>query len=420
MAAPPAIQAGMNSGFSVFGATASSTAGPLVNPDTAMRVTTVWRCISLIAGTVATQPLLLYRRAGAGQEIAKEHRLYRVMCRRPNQWMTRIEFWRLLMTWLLQVGNAYAFIQRDGRGRVMQVLPVHPSLVRVYRAYDGTPVYTFSLWYGTEQFTVTGDNMLHLRWGAVNPYMGLSPIAMHAEAIGDAIAARQFGSQFFAGGAAVSGVLTVQGSLGEDAQRRVAAQWAAAYSGPSNAHKTAVLGNGAKYERIGIPPNEAQWLELRGFQVEDLGRIYGVPPHLLGATTKSTSWGTGIEQMTLGFIKFSLAEHFSNIAQSCERDLLLDGEDDDYFFGHDLSSLERGDLKSFAEAMSKLYNIASVNPNEVRGRVGLNPYEQGNQFRAPVNTALAGDSEGSGIGAGASAEDIAAAVLEMLAPYLQN
>ncbi|WP_281390043.1 phage portal protein [Azospirillum tabaci] len=396
-----------------------STAGPVVNAETAMRVTSVWRSISLVSGTISTAPLMLYRRVGNGKERAIKHPLYRVVCRRPNGWMTRLEFWRLLMTWLLQHGNSYAFIQRDGRGRVVALLPVHPSLVRVYRAFDGTPIYEFSIWYGTERFRVTGDNMFHLRWGAVNPYLGMSPIAVHAEAIGDAIAARQFGSQFFANGAAMSGVLSVPGQLGEDAQRRIAAQWAVNYSGPANAHRTAVLANGAKYERIGIPPNEAQWLELRGFQVEDIGRIYGVPPHLLGATTKSTSWGTGIEQMTLGFIKFTLNEHFANIAQSCDRDLLLEDDDDEYFFEHDISNLERGDLKSLLEAMSKGFSCAAVNPNEIRERIGLNPYADGEKFFYPVNTAPNSDLAAAGA-AGMSVSDIAAAVAEILLPHLQD
>jgi len=389
---------GLGSALSIAPTMRAAAAGVAVTPDTAMRVTTVLRCINLISQAEASLPLVLYREERRGERFpAETHPLYRILLRRPNNWQTPFEFKRLLMVWLLQRGNAYAFVQRDGFGQVKQLIPVHPNLVTVLRAWDGTPVYDFSIWPGAPRLRVTNENMIHLRWMTLDGYTGLSPIALAAESIGVSIAAEDYGARFFGGGAQPNGVLTLPGKLSEDAQRRVGAQWAATYNGLSNSHKTVVLSDGAKYERIGIPPDEAQFLELRGFQVEDIARIYGPPPHMVGHTSKTTSWGSGIGEQALGFLKFVLRPlYLTGVEEELNRALLLDSEDEEFFIRHDTAELERGNMAAIAEWARKLLDGGVVNPNEVRARFDMNPYPGGERFRVPSNTFAQDSAQAAG------------------------
>lgn len=396
--------AGPATALAVMRASAPVSAGVAVTAETALRVTAVLRSITLISEAEASLPLVLYREEGRNEKFpATDHPLYRILYRRPNGWQTPFEFKRLLMTWLCQRGNAYAHVVRDEAGRVRALLPVHPSLVTPLRAFDGTPVYDFCVWPGTPRYRVTSDSMIHLRWATVDGYTGLSPIAVCAQSVGVSIAAEDYGARFFGGGAQPNGVLTMPGELSEAAAKRLRGQWEQTYAGLSNAHKTAILSDGAKYERIGIPPHEAQFLELRGFQVDDIGRIWGVPPHMLGNTTKSTSWGSGILEQSKGFLTFVLRpKYLTGTEEEFNRALLLDSEDGEYFIRHDTSELERGDMAALSVWASRLLIAGAISPNEVRSRFDMNPYDGGDQYRVPANTFATTD--GKALAAGPAVE----------------
>lgn len=376
---------------SLGGSTTSFSANK-VGPDNAMRSTAVLRAVSLLSETVGMIPLILYQETEKnGQEYkarAKKHPAYAVVTRRPNPWQSAYEFWRMMMMHVALRGNAFAWIMRDEKGDVRGLFPVHPNLVQIYRNGDGTCRYEFRLWFAdTQVYSVTQDNMMHLRWMSQDGYVGLSPVQLAAQSVGVSLDAEEYGSRFFSQGAKLSGIISLPGKLNDDAQKRAVTFWNRFFDGMHNAHKVAVLSDGADFKQVSISPKDSQFLELRQFQVDDIARIYGVPPHMIGSMSKSTTWGSGLEQQTLGFLRFTIKPHLAMIAGAATRDLLLPNDEADFLFKHDESALLDGDMQALSSWASSLYNVAAINPNEIRARMGLNPYEGGDQYRAPVNTA---------------------------------
>lgn len=266
-----------------------------------MQTTAVYACVRILAEAIAGLPLQLYRyKPDDSKEKALDHPLYYLLHTEPNPEMTSFIFRETLMSHLLMWGNAYAQIIRDGAGRVLSLYSLLPSRMTVDRTDGGQLFYE----YRTDASSVIlhPQNVLHIPGLEFDGLVGYSPIAMAKNAIDMAIATEEYGAKFFANGANPGGVLEHPGVVKDP--KRVRESWNAVYQGSGNAHRIAVLEEGMKFNSIGIPPEQAQFLETRKFQINEIARIFRVPPHMVGDLEKSSF--SNIEQQSLEFVKYTL------------------------------------------------------------------------------------------------------------------
>ena len=331
------------SGYSFF------FAGKNVNERSAMQMTAVYSCVRILAEAVAGLPLHLYRyKEDGGKEKALDHPLYNLLHDEPNPEMSSFVFRETLMTHLLLWGNAYAQIIRNGKGEVIALYPLMPNRMVVDRDTKGRLYYQYTT--STEDApTMKGvtvnlppSDVLHIPGLGFDGLVGYSPIAMAKNAIGMAIACEEYGAKFFANGAAPGGVLEHPGTI-KDPQR-VRESWQSTFGGSGNSNKIAVLEEGMKYTPIGISPEQAQFLETRKFQVNEIARIFRVPPHMVGDLEKSSF--SNIEQQSLEFVKYTLDPWVIRWEQTIHRSLLLPDEKSQYFVKFNLEGLLRGDYQS--------------------------------------------------------------------------
>lgn len=346
-----------------------STAGKNVNERSAMQMTAVYACVRILSEAIAGLPLHMYRyKDEGGKEKALDHNLYQLLHDEPNPEMTSFVFRETLMTHLLLWGNAYAQIIRNGKGEVIALYPLMPNRMTVNRDSNGMLYYQYQK-SNDDAPTMEGSSVilspsevLHVPGLGFDGLVGYSPIAMAKNAIGLSIAAEEYGAKFYANGAAPSGVLEHPGVLKDPA--KVRDSWNAAFGGSSNSHKVAVLEEGLKYTPISISPNEAQFLETRKFQIDEIARIFRVPPHMVGDLEKSSF--SNIEQQSLEFVKYTLDPWVVRWEQSLSRALLSEDEKKTYFFKFNVDGLLRG---SYHERMQG-YSIGIQNgfmcPNDVR------------------------------------------------------
>ena len=326
-----------------------STSGKPVNEHSAMQMTAVYACVRILSEAVAGLPLHLYRYEIDGNKTkATDHTLYTLLHDEPNPEMTSFVFRETLMTHLLLWGNAYAQIIRNGKGEIVALYPLMPNKMRVDRDDLGHLYYTYSM--SKDEATAKNSttvilkpsDVLHIPGLGFDGLVGYSPIAMAKNAIGMAIACEEYGAKFFANGASPSGVLEHPGILKDP--ERIRDSWNAAYGGSSNSHKVAVLEEGMKYTPISISPNEAQFLETRKFQVNEIARIFRVPPHMVGDLEKSSF--SNIEQQSLEFVKYTLDPWVIRWEQNLGRALFTPEEKKTLFFKFNVDGLLRGDYAS--------------------------------------------------------------------------
>jgi len=350
-----------------FGGTSS---GKPVNETTAMQMTAVYSCVRILSEAVAGLPLNVYRYNNTGgKERALKHPLYRLLHDEPNPEMTSFAFRETLMSHLLLWGNAYAQVIRNARGEVIALYPLMPDKMTVDRDNNGRLFYLYQR--GAEDAKAVGNDrrvylppsdVLHIPGLGFDGLIGYSPIAMAKNAIGLAMATEEYGAKFFANGAAPSGVLEHPGTI-KDPQR-VRDSWNAAYQGSSNAHKIAVLEEGMKYTPIGISPEQAQFLETRKFQINEIARIFRVPPHMLADLEKSSF--SNIEQQSLEFVKYTLDPWVVRWEQSMCRVLLSESEKPAYFIKFNVDGLLRGDYASRMSGYATARQNGWMSANDIR------------------------------------------------------
>lgn len=326
-----------------------STSGKRVNERSAMQMTAVYSCVRILSEAVAGLPLHLYKYTNGGRrEKAVEHPLYFLLHDEPNPEMTSFVFRETLMTHLLLWGNAYAQIIRNGKGEVMALYPLMPDRMTVDRDEKGRLYYEYATSSDdapiNKKSTVklSPSDVLHIPGLGFDGLVGYSPIAMAKNAIGMAIACEEYGAKFFANGAQPSGVLEHPGTIKDPS--RVRESWQNTFGGSQNANKVAVLEEGMKYTPISISPEQAQFLETRKFQINEIARIFRVPPHMVGDLEKSSF--SNIEQQSLEFVKYTLDPWVSRWEQSMVRSLLTVEEKKQYFIKFNVDGLLRGDYQS--------------------------------------------------------------------------
>lgn len=357
----------LGSGYSFL--MGSSTAGKNVTERSAMQMTAVYSCVRILAEAVAGLPLHLYRyKEDNGKEKAIDHTLYHLLHDEPNPEMSSFVFRETLMTHLLLWGNAYAQIIRNGKGEVIALYPLIPSRMTVNRDENGQLYY--------EYFSVSDDinsnssrtvvlmpkDVLHIPGLGFDGLVGYSPIAMAKNAIGMAIACEEYGAKFFANGAAPSGVLEHPGTIKDP--KKVREAWQSQFGGSSNAGRVAVLEEGMKYTPISISPEQAQFLETRKFQINEIARIFRIPPHMVGDLEKSSF--SNIEQQSLEFVKYTLDPWVIRWEQSLMRALLSNDEKKEYFIKFNLEGLLRGDYESRMKGYSIGRQNGWMSANDIR------------------------------------------------------
>lgn len=357
--------AGSNYSF-LFG---GSTSGKPVNEHTAMQMTAVYSCVRILAEAVAGLPLHLYKYTDSGgKEKALSHPLYFLLHDEPNPEMSSFVFRETMMTHLLLWGNAYAQIIRNGKGEVIALYPLMPNRMSVDRDASGNLYYSYTR-YSDDAPTMNGvavtlrpSDVLHIPGLGFDGLVGYSPIAMAKNAIGMAIACEEYGAKFFANGAAPGGVLEHPGTI-KDPQK-VRESWNAAYQGSSNSHRVAVLEEGMKYQPIGISPEQAQFLETRKFQINEIARIFRVPPHMVGDLEKSSF--SNIEQQSLEFVKYTLDPWVIRWEQAISRALLRSDEKKQYFSKFNVDGLLRGDYVSRMSGYATARQNGWMSANDIR------------------------------------------------------
>ncbi|TCT14583.1 HK97 family phage portal protein [Natranaerovirga pectinivora] len=351
-----------------------TTSGKTVNEKTALQTTAVYACVRILAETIASLPLHTYEYTKAGKEKAINHHLYQLLHDEPNPEMTSFVFRETLMSHLLLWGNAYAQIIRDGNGKVICLYPLLPNKMVVDRTSSGEIYYNYSKENG-EQAYLTKEEVIHIPGLGFDGLVGYSPIAMAKNAIGMAIATEEYGASFFSNGANPGGVLEHPGILKDP--KRVRDSWNSVYQGSNNANKVAVLEEGMSFKPIGIPPEQAQFLQTRKFQINEIARIFRIPPHMIGDLEKSSF--SNIEQQSLEFVKYTLDPWVIRWEQAMQKALLLPSEKNKYFIKFNVDGLLRGDYQSRMNGYAVGRQNGWLSANDIRELENLNriPEEQG-------------------------------------------
>ena len=367
------------SSYSFF--TGNSTAGKPVTERTAMQMTAVYSCVRILAEAIAGLPLHVYEYTKTGgKEKAIKHPLYHILHDEPNPEMSSFVFRETLMTHLLLWGNAYAQILRNGKGEVIGLYPLMPNKMTVDRDEQG---HLFFRYQRTNDEALKPDStviltpqeVLHIPGLGFDGLVGYSPIAMAKNAIGLAIATEEYGAKFFANGAAPSGVLEHPGTIKDPA--KVRESWNSTFGGSGNAGKVAVLEEGMKYTPISISPDQAQFLETRKFQINEIARIFRVPPHMVGDLEKSSF--SNIEQQSLEFVKYTLDPWVVRWEQSIMRTLFSPEEKKRYYVNFNLEGLLRGDYQSRMNGYAVARQNGWMSANDIRELENLDriPAEEG-------------------------------------------
>ena len=386
----------------------SSSAGKYVTERSAMQMTAVYCCVRILSEAVASLPLQFYRYTDeGGKEKAVDHPLYFLLHDEPNLEMTSFIFRETLMGHLLIWGNAFAQIIRNGKGEIIALYPLMPDRMKVDRDNNGRLYYEYTVYDSDDVDDKAGrivrlqpHDVLHIPGLGFDGLVGYSPIAMAKNAIGLAIATEEYGSKFFANGAAPSGVLEHPGTIKDPS--RVRESWQATFGGSGNANKIAVLEEGMKYTPISISPEQAQFLETRKFQIDEIARIFRVPPHMIGDLEKSSF--NNIEQQSLEFVKYTLDPWVSRWEQAMVRSLLTPAEKKKYFFKFNVDGLLRGDYQSRMNGYATARQNGWMSANDIRELENLDriPEEEGgdaylvNGNMIPIQVAMQGLNAESG------------------------
>lgn len=366
--------------------------GVSVNAGNALRSSVAYGCIRIISGSVANLPLQIKRRVDdRTRQNATDTTIWRVLNRRPNNWMKPAQFKRMLQAHVLLRGNAYAYKSRDVRGDVQALLPLHPDRVETVQLEDNSIKHIWTRKNG-KRVEFNQDEILHLFLFTLNGYTGVSPITYARESIGLALAQQDHGRAVFDNGARVGGVLRHEKSLSNEAYERLRADMEDFRSGGEREATTLILEDGMDWKPIAMNSHDAQWIESRKLSNTDIAMYYGVPPHMLGETDKSTSWGTGIDSQGQGYVTYTLEDHLTMWEEAITADCLDEKRDADLYAKFNRNALVKGDIKARWESYAKGLQWGVYSPNKVLELEDENPRDGGDIYYPPPN--MTADSKG--------------------------
>ncbi|MGD1146966.1 MAG: phage portal protein [Thermoanaerobaculaceae bacterium] len=352
----------------------TSAAGPIVTELTASKSTAVLACTRVISETTASLPRRVCQQLQpAGKRAAPTHPLFRIVHDKPNPMMTSFTFFETLQAHLCIWGNAYAEIVRNGNGEVAELWPIPPARVTsIWLDWNLHQMQYQIILPDGRPIVLTSDQILHVPGLSFDGFLGKSPVRLMAETIGLSLAAEEFTSRFFSNGAQLSGVVQHPGVMSDPAAQRFMKSIEEKHTGLPNAFRVMLLEEGAKWQETGMKLVEAQVLELRKFQVEDIARAYRVPLHLIQATDKSSNWGTGIEQLTIAFVTYCMRPWIVRWEQALQK-LFPPQDTAQYFVEFQFDALMRGDYASLTKGLQLGRVNGWLNADEIREALGYNP-----------------------------------------------
>ncbi|MFJ2989962.1 phage portal protein [Collimonas sp. NPDC087041] len=360
-----------------------SDSGQLVTTQSALSLTALQACVSLIAESIAQLPLELYRRTGDGTRLpARDHSLYNILASTPNGWQTPFEYREQSQILAGLRGNSFSLIDRNSDGSVAALYPVYPERMQVFKGADLMPYYQLD---GGE---LMPQRMVHhVRWLSLNGYTGLSPVLLHANAVGHAQAIQQYAGKSFANGTALAGVIERAREAppikDQAAIDRIVSDWETKFGGSGNAKKVALLQEGMTFRALSMTNADAELISVLKLMALDIARIYKVPPHMIGELDKATF--SNIEHQAIQFVIYTLLPWIRRHEQAMMRDLLLPSERADYFIEFNVSGLLRGDQKSRYDAYAIARQWGWLSVNDIRRLENLPPIDGGNVYLQPLN-----------------------------------
>ena len=362
-----------------------SSTGIPVDETSAITLSAVWASVRIISETLASIPVDVYYRDGETRRRASEHPVSKLLAHNPNKTSSSFTFRETLAANLCLHGNAYAIIVRDAAARPIELVSVHPNRVKI-KVNKGEKFYTVD-----DKKTYSDEEMLHFVGLSFDGVKGQSPLDALRDAIGMGIAAQQFGAEFFGNGANMGGVLTHPGRLTDDQIKRLKDSWNRSNAGLGKSNGTAVLEEGMKYERIGIPPDAAQFLQSRRFTVEDIARAFRVPPAML-AEMSNSSTRANVEEQAISFVRDTMNPYIARFETELNRKLFREDELGTYYVRFTVDGLLRGDIKSRYSSYSIARQWGWLSVNDIRDLENLNPIEGGDTYLSPLNMAPVAES----------------------------
>jgi HK97 family phage portal protein len=367
-----------------------SKTGVSVTEQSALTNVAVWSCVRILSETVASLPLFLYQRMERGKQRAIDHPLYSLLHDRPNPEMTSFTFRETLMAHLVTWGNAYAEIEyQDDRLTPKALWPLRPDMMRVERDKQTKQiVYRYSLPADYGQTVLPAYKVLHIPGLGFDGIVGYSPITMARESIGLSMGLEEYGARFFSGGATPGGVLEHPAKLSKEAQDRLRSSWNEMHQGLSNQHRIAILEEGMKFNKIGIPLDDAQFLESRKFQKSEIAALFHVPPHMIGDLERATF--SNIEEQALEFVVYTMRPWLVRWEQVFNWKLLTAPGDDVYFAEFMVDALLRGNIQARYQAYATARQWGWMSANDIRELENQNPIDGGDIYLNPLNMIAAG------------------------------
>src|SRR5262245_1582655 len=371
--------------------------GTRVDHTSAMEISSFYACVRIISETVASLPCILYRRIDEqGKNRAPEHPLFPILRRRANEFHSAMEFFELMQSWVLTWGNGFAWIQRNGGGEIVNLWPMQPDRMKIKLMngrlwYYWTPPPSWFAELGNDpsllrEITLRDDEVLHVK-GLGDWIIGYSPVDRFRETLGLCKAEEEYRARFFRNDARPGAVVEYPGQLSDTAYQRYKQDWQETYAGLGNKFKVAFLEGGLKWHDVGFPPETAEFIEGRKFQIEEVARIFQVPLILLQSTEKATSWGTGIEQFNLAFLTYTIRPWLVRWEERIDMALLSGSDRERYFVEFLFNALERADIKTRHEAYRVAIESGWMSRNEARALENMNPATGLDSFLVQQNLA---------------------------------
>lgn len=370
--------------------------GVTVTEGSAMRVAAVYACVALLTRSQAMLRQTLFRQDAQGKLTEERKHPVAKILRQPNTWQTPFDFESMCTAHKKLRGNSYSLITRGGDGRPLMLTPLDPSQMTVVQNDSLELVYKYRRPNGTV-ITFAAADIHHRRELVTNGFVGMSPLEAARQAIGMSMQMRSYSGGLFKNAAVPSGVLTHPKALSEPAQKRLKDQFEERYTGAENAGRPLLLEEGLSWVKLGMTAEDTQFIESRKFERAEIAMFYGVPPHMIGDVERGTSWGSGIEQQSLGFLVHTLLPHLINDEQALARDLLTDAEREEFVIKHDVAILTRADFLNRQQGLQIQKQNGVINANEWRKVESYNPREDegGEEYRDTGGVALQpGDPSG--------------------------
>lgn len=348
-----------------------SDAGISINQETALNYTAFWSCVRLLSETLASLPCLLYERLEPrGKKRATDHPLYKILHDEPNPEMDSFSFFETLMYHLAACnGNCYSYIDWNGNLTINSLWIMNPDKTTKTRNDRGEIEYKYQSDNGT--ITLPAYRVWHVPGFGYDGLKGYTPLTYMRNQIGLGVAAEKMGSKLFSNGLTFGGFLEHPAQMSKEAQQRLKQTLQNEHQGVDKAHRLLILEEGMKYNKNSIPPNDAQWLETRQFQRNEMAAFFRIPPHMIGDLERATF--SNIEHQSLEFAMYTMRPWLIRFERSMKRQLLVGNEKDKYFIEFLIDALMRGDAQSRAAFYKEMYYMGSMSPNEIREKENMNP-----------------------------------------------